>query len=104
MSPEEKRALIAEFAKEIMGSFEAAEEIQFPQPPAQSVMESRLQIAKIITSRPEHFKVCEGCDSIVKESAPVCPSCLAYRFEDDPEKVIAQAIQLASQEPKETFI
>jgi hypothetical protein len=109
ISPEEKDKMIASFAKALMGSMEDfieqdTTEIKFPEPPAKNVMESRLQLAKIITARPHDFKICEGCDSIVREQAPICPSCLAYRFESDEARVCAQAVLLASQEPKETFI
>ena len=37
-----------------------------------------------------HYKVCEGCDSIIFFSKVFCPKCNAYRFDDSPERVRSQ--------------
>jgi uncharacterized paraquat-inducible protein A len=88
------------FANKIMSSGD----VQFPAPANKNPIESRIQAAQTIASNPHDFKICEGCESIVREATTICPSCFAYRFEDDPIQVIAQAVVLASKEPKENFI
>ena len=55
--------------------------------------EARAQ--KIIES-PEHFKVCEGCESVVAARVVTCPNCHGYRFDESPARVIEQATLLAS--------
>ena len=40
---------------------------------------------------PAHYKICEGCDSIVMARAATCPNCASYRFEEDSAKVVTQA-------------
>lgn len=57
--------------------------------------DSRLKQAEKIASNPEQFKVCEGCGSIVVTRAITCPSCHAYLFDAAPDRVIAQAKELA---------
>ena len=56
-----------------------------------------VQAAKI-TASPDKYKVCEGCESIVGQSAVFCPSCNGYRFDTSPERVVAQAQILSSRE------
>ena len=55
------------------------------------------QAAKIIQNA-SHFKVCEGCESIVKIHSLTCPNCHGYRFDSSTERVIAQAHYLGSRE------
>jgi len=51
--------------------------------------------AKIL-EKPDLYKVCEGCGSILKREANTCPNCHGYRFDPDPERVAAQAGLLGS--------
>lgn len=62
---------------------------------------TRQQIADLIAKKPHAYKVCCGCEAVVRERAAVCPQCLAYRFEDDPRTVVAHAMQLAKRTPQE---
>lgn len=57
--------------------------------------DNRLKQAEKITTHPEHYKVCEGCGSIVVVRAVTCPSCHAYRFDATAIRVVAQAKDLA---------
>jgi precorrin-6B methylase 2 len=52
------------------------------------------QAIKIVAS-PHEYKVCEGCGSIVTERTVTCPSCHAYCFDVDAQRVTAQAQLLA---------
>lgn len=56
----------------------------------------RLTKATLIAENPQHFKVCESCESIVVIKAKTCPQCKAYRFEDDPVIVAKHAMELGS--------
>ncbi|MCB1225245.1 MAG: hypothetical protein KDK99_05485 [Verrucomicrobiales bacterium] len=59
----------------------------------------RLQQAEKIAAQPQQYKVCEGCGSIVVARAVTCPSCHAYRFDAQPERVVSQARLLALKNP-----
>lgn len=59
-------------------------------------LEKRAKKAAEIASKPQQYKVCEGCESIVLVKAVTCPSCHGYRFDDSHERVIAQAKILGS--------
>jgi len=59
-------------------------------------MEKRAKKAAEIAAKPQLYKVCEGCESIVMAKATTCPSCHGYRFDDEPQRVIDQAILLGS--------
>ena len=63
-----------------------------PSPP------NRAATAAKIAANPVGYKVCEGCDSIVGSSAPLCPNCHSYRFEASAERVIHQARILGARE------
>ncbi len=52
------------------------------------------QAAKIL-EMPAHYKVCEGCGSIVTSRTVSCPSCHAYRFDPTEIRVKKQAEILA---------
>lgn len=52
--------------------------------------------AQKIVDAPEHYKICEGCESIVAARVATCPNCHGYRFDDDPLRVVDQAMVLAS--------
>jgi hypothetical protein len=58
-------------------------------------LEDRAKKAERIIADPGKFKICEGCDSIVAARVTVCPNCFGYRFDPDPQAVIAQAGVLA---------
>lgn len=55
-----------------------------------SLQERASQAAKIIKN-PTHYKICQGCDSIVVMKGHICPNCASYRFEESAAAVIAQA-------------
>lgn len=61
--------------------------------------ENRLKQAERIASQPKQYKVCEGCGSIVVARAVTCPSCHAYLFDSTPQRVVAQARELALKNP-----
>ena len=61
-----------------------------------STSADRAQQAEKIIQRPEDYKVCEGCGSIVTERTVACPSCHAYRFDSSLGRVVNQARLLAS--------
>lgn len=53
-------------------------------------------MATLIIKDPSAYKVCEGCGSIVSRQTVLCPNCNAYRFNNQDEYVVEQAILLAS--------
>ncbi len=57
---------------------------------------SRIEKAQTIIDNPTDFKVCESCGSIVGRCTEVCQNCNAYRFDENPEYVVEQAVLLAS--------
>lgn len=57
---------------------------------AESIDERARQADKIVKN-PTQYKICEGCDSIVMAKAATCPNCASYRFEDEIQRIIAQA-------------
>jgi hypothetical protein len=61
-------------------------------------LSERAKKAEKIIARPQGYKVCEGCDSIVTGRVATCPNCNGYRFDVSPEAVIAQAKLLATRE------
>ena len=62
--------------------------------------EDRLSSAVLIILKPWLYKVCEGCDSILKESSCICPSCKSYRFDLNEDNIIEMANKLANSEQK----
>lgn len=58
-------------------------------------LQNRASQAAKITKNPSHYKICQGCDSIVVMKAHTCPNCASYRFEESAPAVIAQAKLLA---------
>jgi len=56
----------------------------------------RAQRAAKIVANPSDYKVCEGCESIVRVHVVTCPNCHGYRFDDDSDLVVRQAKLLAS--------
>jgi hypothetical protein len=63
---------------------------------ALDTMAERARQADLIIREPEKFKICCGCDSILKHRVAVCPNCSTYRFDEAPEDIIAQARKLGS--------
>jgi hypothetical protein len=61
-----------------------------------SHLSDRAKKAEKIIARPQGYKVCEGCDSIVTMRVATCPNCSGYRFDESPDAVVAQAKILAS--------
>lgn len=62
--------------------------------------QARLAKAKEIANNPVAYKVCEGCDSIVTAEVVICPNCHGYRFDDDPDRVVDQAVELGTREQR----
>jgi hypothetical protein len=60
----------------------------------------RAQKAAKIIAQPGDYKVCEGCESIVRLHVVTCPNCHGYRFDEEPGAVVAQAKLLASREQR----
>ena len=58
----------------------------------------RFHKAEKIINRPQDYKVCEGCESIVKRRAATCPNGHSYRFDDNPKAVAFYAGVLASRD------
>ena len=54
-------------------------------------IDERARQADKIVKNPSSYKICEGCDSIVVSKAATCPNCASYRFEEDLQKIVAQA-------------
>ncbi len=63
-----------------------------------SSQQTRAEKAQAIIKNPCSYQVCEGCDSIVGASVVVCPNCHGYRFDDEIDRVIEQALELGSRE------
>lgn len=58
----------------------------------------RKALGDSIARHPERYKICHSCDSIVMEGAVICPSCSGYRFDSEPERVKAHALEIAKKE------
>jgi hypothetical protein len=61
---------------------------------------NRAETAAKIASNPANYKVCVGCDSIVGKATAICPNCHSFRFDDEPEAVVSQAVLLGSREQR----
>lgn len=61
---------------------------------------NRAEAAAKITANPTNYKVCEGCDSIVGITTAICPNCHSFRFDDQPQTVVRQALLLGSREQR----
>lgn len=68
-----------------------------------SSSERREQASQIIT-KPNGYKVCCGCGSIVTKKVVLCPNCHAYQYDLDSESVIARAKKLGKQERHTTVL
>lgn len=60
---------------------------------------ARGERAEQIKRRPELYKVCEGCESIVVVDAATCPNCHGYRFDLNTGRVRSQADILGKRLP-----
>jgi NADH pyrophosphatase NudC (nudix superfamily) len=71
-------------------------------PPMTKAAESRQEAAQRIADNAKLYKLCEGCGSILSNSAagnpPICPNCHSYRFDEDPETVARAAIELGARD------
>jgi hypothetical protein len=61
-------------------------------------LEERRRKAEMIAAEPHDYKVCDGCGSIVRIEAVMCPVCKHYRFDESPAVVAEQARLLGSRE------
>ena len=66
--------------------------------PSSPALDARARQAAEIIGRPQHYKICEGCDSIVVRRVAACPNCSAYRFNTSRLAIIDQARLLGSRE------
>jgi hypothetical protein len=57
---------------------------------------ARLEAAAYISSHITDFKLCEGCDSILRIETIFCGICNHYRFNYDPVEIVKMAEILAS--------
>lgn len=57
---------------------------------------TRQELASRILNNAAAYKVCEICGSVVSCECVLCTNCQGYRFDDRPERVEEQAIQLAA--------
>lgn len=68
-------------------------------PTSSSETDRKNQALKII-SNPSQYQVCEGCGSIVTARTISCPNCHGYLFDNDTDRVIAQAKALSTRGPR----
>lgn len=66
--------------------------------PTKATQASRMAKAQEIANNPDNYKVCEGCDSIVGNATTLCPNCHGYRFDEEPSRVVDQAVHLGTSE------
>lgn len=67
-----------------------------------TMQQDRKEMASTIVNTPEAYKICTVCGSIADMTAPTCPDCGAYRFNQNPDDVVNQALSLAA-EPGKTI-
>lgn len=68
---------------------------EIPAPPESGPLFQRQKQAQEIARSPRDYKICEGCQSIVRRATVLCPNCHSYRYELDPARVVQQAQELA---------
>jgi len=61
-------------------------------------MKARLEAARQIIEKPQDFKICEGCGSILVRNVELCTNCHAYRFNHDEADIISRAQLLGARE------
>ncbi len=54
------------------------------------------EIATTVANDPAGYKLCEVCGAIVDKNADSCPDCSAYRFDENPERVVNAALDLGA--------
>ena len=69
-----------------------------PVPALSASLGERARQAAEIAGRPQHYKICEGCESIVSRRVPICPNCSGYRFNTAKQAIVNQARLLGSRE------
>ena len=62
--------------------------------------ETRRGAAEYIIDHWEHYKVCDGCDSIVTLKTQICPVCATYRFDASKETVVNMARELSKHDQR----
>jgi len=68
------------------------------------LISSREDVAKYVLDNYRSFKVCTGCDSILKKSASICPICSTYRFDNTKKAIFDVATRIASGEERRTVL
>ena len=66
--------------------------------PLSPTLSARARQAAEIVGKPQSYKICEGCDSIVTRRVAICPNCSGYRFNKGRQAIIDQARLLGSRE------
>jgi len=61
--------------------------------------DKRSEAAAAIASKPEKYKVCDQCESIMTKSAAHCVICHSYRWREESAEVIRVAHLLGSRPP-----
>lgn len=59
---------------------------------------SRAERMAMIVADPQNYKICEGCDSLVTRRVATCPNCFGYRFNEDLQDIVNQAMLLGTRE------
>ena len=63
-----------------------------------SNLTERAEQAKRIIQKPESYKICVCCESIVTAKVVICPNCHGYNYDESSEAVVAQAHFLGTRE------
>jgi hypothetical protein len=61
--------------------------------------DERAKAAAAIVFEPEAYKVCDQCESILRNTAAICVICHAYRWRTDPDEICRVAMLLGSSPP-----
>lgn len=67
-------------------------------------LSSREEVAEYIESNYRKFKVCEGCDSVLKKSTSLCPVCYTYRFDTTKERIFNTTTRIKNGEERKTVL
>lgn len=70
----------------------------------EKIFSSRQDIAKYVLDNYKSFKVCEGCDTILKKSACICPVCSTYRFDATKKGIFTVASRIANGEERRSVL
>ena len=63
-----------------------------------AILDSRAVRGRRIFTNPEAFRICLGCESIVKRRVNICPNCKSFRFCDHPLAIMFWAKALGGRE------